>query len=77
MSQSHNHLNHATWECSTMSCLRQSTARKLCLDISGGTLELYSANWPGARNAKLREGTESLITAFGGSPSNPQLCWGY
>ena len=39
-----------------MSCLRQSTARKLCLDISGGTLELYSAKLARRKECQIEEG---------------------
>ena len=42
MSQDHNHLNHATWECKYHSFSRRSTARSCCLDRSGGNWTQYS-----------------------------------
>ena len=41
----------------TMSCSRQSTARRCCLGKSGATWALYSTNSPGARNAGSRKDT--------------------
>ena len=51
MSQDHNHLNHATWECKYHVVLTPKYRKKICLGGSGGTWALYSASWPDARNA--------------------------
>jgi REP element-mobilizing transposase RayT len=58
MSQDHNHLNHATWECKYHVVFTPKYRKKLLkyLDKSGGTWALYSATWRGARNAGLKRG---------------------
>ena len=57
MSQGHNHLNHATWECKYHVVFTPKYRKKALFGHIRRHLELYSANWPGARNARLRKGT--------------------
>ena len=38
---------------------RRNTARNCCLGKSGGTWEMYSTTWPGARNAGLKRASDA------------------
>ena len=56
MSQDHNHLNHATWECKYHVVFTPKYRKKLLFGQSGGTSALYFTSLPGARNARSKKG---------------------
>ena len=87
MSQGHNHLNHATWECKYHVVFTPKYRKKLLFGQFGRTWEPYSTNspqissWISCSSSSPPHKVpplvpESFITAYGGSPPNPQLCWG-
>ena len=57
MSQSLNHLNHATWECKYHVVFTPKYRKKMLCGKSGGTWVVYSTSLPGARNARWRKDT--------------------
>ena len=58
MSQDHNHLNHATWECKYHVVFTPKYRKKATVWArSGGSWEVYFTTWRGARNAGSRKGT--------------------
>ena len=57
MSQGHNHLNHATWECKYHVVFTPKYRKKLLFGKSGGTWALYFTSLPGARNARSKKDT--------------------
>src|SRR5215813_568037 len=90
MSQDHNHLNHADMGMQVHAEVPQGRAAT-SFRRSGRDEEMiraYTRNLElahkqldqmqlSSRPHKLQLSVpESFITAFGGSPSNPQLCWG-
>jgi REP element-mobilizing transposase RayT len=58
MSQDHNHLNHATWECKYHVVFTPKYRKKVLFGHrSGGTWALYFTSLPGARNARSKTDT--------------------
>ena len=55
MSQDHNHLNHATWECKYHVVFTPKYRKKLRSGKSGGDWALYFTSLPGARNARSKK----------------------
>ena len=88
MSQDHNHLNHATWESKYTPKYRRAATSFPRSGRDEEMIRAYIRNYEladkqldqmqlSSRPHKLQSSVpESFITAFGGSPSNPQLCWG-
>ena len=54
MSQDHNHLNHATWECKYRVVFTPKYRKKLLFGQIRRTWALYFTSLPGARNARLK-----------------------
>ena len=55
MSQDHNHLNHATWECKYHVVFTPKYRKKALFGQIRRHLGLYSASLPSARNARSKK----------------------
>ena len=57
MSQDHNHLNHATWECKYHVVFTPKYRKKMLFGQIRRHLGSVSTSLPGARNARSRKDT--------------------
>ena len=57
MSQDHNHLNHATWECKYHVVVTPKYRKKQLFGPIRRHGALYFTSLPGARNARSKKGT--------------------